>query len=83
MEYMMEVNTGLCDSFKKYGVDWEKENIFIEELIYGKKAEVNFSEVTYHINECPSFICICAMDLFCQCNPSGAHNCVGGKNVVG
>ena len=40
MDYMMQVNEGLTDKFKQYGLDWDREKPFIEELIFGKPKEV-------------------------------------------
>ena len=40
MDYMMEVNEGLRHMFKLYGLDWEKERTFIQELILGTPLEV-------------------------------------------
>ena len=40
MEYMIKVNEGLLEEFNRYGVEWEKEKIFIEELIHGRRDKV-------------------------------------------
>ena len=40
MDYMMEVNKGLHYLFKQYGLGWENERIFIQELILGTPLEV-------------------------------------------